>query len=362
MRVVHVINQLSGGGAERLVPQIQAEHRKAGLDSWVIGMGEEPSPQGKAVISFGKHARRWRQPFQLRWALHRLEEQVGRIDILHTHLTQSQIFGPWASGGLKHRPQLITTEHDTAHRRLGKWWGKNLDRWIYRPYARIACISEAVREMLVQWQPQTAHKLVVVPNGIEWSSFRIMRDSEDRIANPMRLLSVGRLVAKKGFSTVMEALGALQDFDWEWTLVGEGEERQSLGLLAQEKGIADRVHFAGFVEDPRPFYEASDLFLMPSRWEGFGLVAAEAMASGLPVLASDVPGLAEIVGRNGRGGGWLIPPDSPYEWRRILSRLLSDPGNVWIPPARCRERARQFGIERTAQTYCQVYESVLTGG
>jgi glycosyltransferase involved in cell wall biosynthesis len=177
----------------------------------------------------------------------------------------------------------------------------------------------------------------------------------------MQLLSVGRLIPKKGYATAMEALGALQDFDWEWTLVGEGEERESLGLLAQEKGIADRVHFVGFVENPRPFYESADFFLMPSRWEGFGLVAAEAMASGVPVLASDVPGLAEIVGRNGRGGGWLIPPESPHEWRRVLSRLLSDPGNVWIPPGRCRERAKQFGIDKTAAAYRCLYESVLAG-
>ena len=360
MRIVHVINQLSGGGAERLVPQIQAEHRKAGLDSWVIGMGAEPTLQGKAIISFGKPVRRWRQPLQLRWALHRLEEQVGRIDILHTHLTQSQLFGPWAAGGLKRRPKLVTTEHDTAHRRLGTWWGKPFDRRIYRRYSRIACISEAVRDMLVHWQPQTSGKLVVIPNGIDGSAFGSSRRCDSRRPGPLRLLSVGRLVPKKGYATAMEALGALHDFDWEWTLVGEGEEREALASRAREKGIAERVHFAGFVEDPRPYYDAADLFLMPSRWEGFGLVAAEAMASGVPVLASKVPGLAEIVGHNGTAGGWLIPPESPHEWRRVLSRLLSDPEGVWIPPARCRERAKEFGIEKTADAYWQMYDSVLS--
>ena len=109
------------------------------------------------------------------------------------------------------------------------------------------------------------------------------------------LLTVGRLAVQKDQATLLDALARLKDRRWRLTIVGDGPLRGDLERQAALLGLASRITFAGFV-DPLPHYAAADLFLLPSRWEGFPAVALEALAAGLPVIATDcAPGLTELL-------------------------------------------------------------------
>jgi glycosyltransferase involved in cell wall biosynthesis len=113
-------------------------------------------------------------------------------------------------------------------------------------------------------------------------------------AEPM-LLSVGRLAVQKDQATLLDALARLKDRPWRLTLVGDGPLRGDLERQAARLGLASRITFAGFV-DPLPHFAAADVFVLPSRWEGLPAVALEALAAGLPVVATDcAPGLTELL-------------------------------------------------------------------
>ena len=365
MRVVHVINRLVGGGAEVMVPQIHRELRANGIESWIVSMETGDDRGTEAVRSFGRRLPRWREPSRLRRELVALEKERGPLEVLHSHLTQSQLFTPWAAKALRHRPALVTTEHDTANRRTGKPWLRGFDRRLYRPYDRIACISEGVAAMMRSWQPTTADRLRVLPNGVDLRPYRSLARTERASGEPLRLLSIGRLIPKKNHRLLVEALAPLRELSWQLTIVGEEEApswlRGELEQAVADAGLSDRVHLPGYASDPLPFYAEADLFLLPSLWEGFGLVAVEAMAAGLPVLASEVPGLAEVVGRQGTCGQ-LLPAGDAGAWQQALAALLADPESLEPLRAPARARAEHFSIEKTAAAYAALYRECLGEG
>lgn len=356
MKIVHIINRLIGGGAEVMVPQIHRRHLEMGLDSWIVSMETGDDRGTEKVVSFGRKYPRWQEPFRLRRILEEMEKD-GAIDIVHTHLTQSQLFAKFAIRGLRKRPLLVTTEHDTSNRRREMRFGRAFDRCLYSGYDRVVCISEGVQEAMAEWQPKLAARLVKIPNGVDLEPLRdLSRLPGD--SGEVRLLSVGRLIPKKGFVTAIRALAAIREINWSYTIVGEGEQRHELEKLAEDLGIGERVRFAGYVNDVMPFYAESDVFLLPSLWEGFGLVAVEAMGAGLPVLASDVPGLAEVVGREGKAG-WLLPVGDVEAWTRALREVFSDRGVVETMGREARTRAVKFSIEGTAEGYRELYEGLV---
>ncbi|CAM3055070.1 hypothetical protein SPAN111604_01450 [Sphingomonas antarctica] len=135
-------------------------------------------------------------------------------------------------------------------------------------------------------------------------------------AEPM-LLTVGRLAVQKDHATLLDALALLKDRRWRLTLVGEGPLRADLERQAARLGLASRITFAGFV-DPLPHYAAADLFVLPSRWEGFPAVALEALAAGLPVIATNcAPGLTQLL------AGLPLPATTPVGDAAALTAAIA---------------------------------------
>ena len=206
------------------------------------------------------------------------------------------------------------------------------------------------------WVPQTAGKLTTIANGVDLRPFDALNRSVD-LKETVQFLSVGRVIPKKNFGLAIRALAGLADLDWTYTIVGTGEQTGELEELAKSHGVGDRVRFAGYCEDVVPYYASSDVFLLPSLWEGFGLVAAEAMGAGLPVLASDVPGLAELVGRAG-DTGVLLPVDDVGAWTEAIAAILKSPQDRVRLGEAARVRARNFSVEHTAASYLNLYEEL----
>jgi len=357
MKVVHIINRLMGGGAEVMVPQIHREHLRNGVDSWIVSMETGDDRGTEKVVSFGRRLPRWREPFRLRSVLQKIEED-GTIDVVHAHLTQSQMFAKHAIRGLKRRPLLVTTEHDTSNRRRNLIFGRLFDRFLYRGYDGIICISEGVEEAMAQWVPQHADRLVTITNGVDLEPLTCIEREPDP-SGEARFLSVGRLVPKKNIKTAIRALSKITDRPWQYTVVGEGEQRAELEALASECGVADKIRFVGYEADVGPYYRQNEIFLFPSLWEGFGLVAVEAMAAGLVVVASDVPGLAEVVGRD-KVAGLLLPPNEPDRWAEEIAKLLNDQNRLDELARGGRDRAAIFSVRNTARNYLSLYDKLIS--
>jgi len=140
-------------------------------------------------------------------------------------------------------------------------------------------------------------------------------------------------------------------------LVGDGPERSRPGMIELERQASDIAQLPGFVEDLNDLYTALDLYIMPSRSEAWGLTALRAMAYALPVVASDVGGLPEVV-EHGKSG-WLVPPDSPQSLAEAIEAAASDAVRLCEFGRNARIRAAQFSIERTVDQTEQFYYRLL---
>jgi glycosyltransferase involved in cell wall biosynthesis len=208
-------------------------------------------------------------------------------------------------------------------------------------------------------------RLHVVPNGIDAALFRPRDRGETRSrlglgAEPI-VLAVGRLNREKGMHTAVRAL-ALLDPPAKLVVVGAGEERERLGALAESLDVSDRVIFAGShpPETVALYLSAADAFVFPTeRDEGAPMVLVEAMASGVPVVASRIEQIAEVVDREGENGFFIRPAD-PVGTAAVLWSLLTNPERARQVGAAGRERVlAKYTLERMIDGCVEIYEKAI---
>jgi glycosyltransferase involved in cell wall biosynthesis len=225
---------------------------------------------------------------------------------------------------------------------------------MYSRYAQIACIGDAAAAELVRWCPSVKPRLRIVPNGIVVERFS---DASPAVLAPVgdgmiRAVFVGRLDPLKDHPTLLRALTRAPRI--HLLLLGDGPLRRGVEDLARELGIADRVTFMGFRTDVPQILKACDIYVHSAISEGFGIAACEAMAARLPVIATDLPALAQLV----QGAGILTPPRDFESLARALNALADSPGTRARMADASRLRAQDFSIDRTVDGYVQMYESV----
>lgn len=168
------------------------------------------------------------------------------------------------------------------------------------------------------------------------------------------LVAVGRLNAQKGFDVLLQALQRLDGV--RLLIVGGGEEHDALSGQAARLGLGDRVHITGWTERVRDFLSQGDIFVLPSRSEGFPLAIVEAMLAGLPVVASRVGGVPESV-QHGETG-LLVPKDDPEGLAADLQRLIDDPELRVHMGRRGRVAAKRFTDKRMAGAYLELWQQL----
>lgn len=355
MRVLHVIDSLNRGGAEVMLTAMAPRFQARGIECDIIALLRRPSPLEHLLLDQNIHLRytgvhQMYSPQQV-FALGRL---IQGYDIVHVHLFPAQLWTVLAAARLRCRAPLVTTEHCTWNERR-RWWWRHADQWMYPHYKRIACISQASAESLIQWCPGVAERITVIPNGIPLDAFENAQPATlAHVPNDIvRLSFVGRCQSQKDHATLLRALTAVPDA--HLLLVGDGPLRPRLEQMAQSLGLTDRVTFLGWRQDVASVLKASDIYVHSTHSDGFGIAACEAMAAGLPVVASDVPGLAQLVA----GVGILVPAGDDKALAQHLNALINSPQKRREMARASLQRARQFSIETTVDSYIQMYESVL---
>jgi glycosyltransferase involved in cell wall biosynthesis len=168
-----------------------------------------------------------------------------------------------------------------------------------------------------------------------------------------RLVFIARFEAQKDHATLLRALPSVSSA--HLIFVGDGPLRPQLEQMAQSLGIRSRVTFLGWRKDVGAVLKASDIYVHSTHSDGFGIAACEAMAAGLPVVASDVPGLAQLVA----GVGILFPAEDDRALACHLNALIQSPERQNEMRMAGIQRARQLSIENTVDAYIRMYESVL---
>ncbi|HXZ99714.1 MAG TPA: glycosyltransferase family 4 protein [Candidatus Binatia bacterium] len=226
-----------------------------------------------------------------------------------------------------HRGANVGTFHATARRNLGYYYGRPVLKRYFRRLHGLICVSEPAREFVSRYFEGDYR---IVPNGIDTSRFHpsLPVVPELRSEGKTTILFVGRMDQRKGLPTLLDAYGRLRRRrdDARLVVVGDGPMRWAYERQCEATGVAD-VSFLGHVSPailPR-IYASSDIFCSPATGgESFGIVLLEAMASGVPVLASAIPGFSLVV-ESGREG-LLVPPAQPDVWADALGTLVGDAG------------------------------------
>jgi glycosyltransferase involved in cell wall biosynthesis len=250
-----------------------------------------------------------------------------RVRIWHGHDYKSNALGLLLR---KFWPMhLVTTMHGWVQQTQRTPLYYKIDQWCLPHYASVICVSNDLYESARKCGVP-AERCVLIENGIDAEQFACRRSLEDAklaLGLPVDRLvigAVGRMAPEKGYDLLIQAVHKLitDGEKVDLFLIGDGEERQKLVGLAAELGIAGHVRFAGYCSDPRPFYEAMDVFALSSLREGLPNVVLEALAMEVPVVATRVAGVPRLIedGVN----GLLVEPGSADELARGLARLLGD--------------------------------------
>jgi glycosyltransferase involved in cell wall biosynthesis len=188
----------------------------------------------------------------------------------------------------------------------------------------------------------------VIPNGVDLARFAV----SERTWEPARMLFVGRVVYQKGLDLLLEALAGLRHIPWEVVVAGDGSQREPLSSRARDLGLAERIRFAGWLrgDEILQAYREANLFVFPSRHEGMPNAVLEAMAAGLPVIASRIAGNEELVVHGETGA--LVPSEDPGALQQALAALLPDSRHRAAMGAAGRKRVEErYTWDQVAAAY-----------
>lgn len=363
MKILRVVPELHYGGVEtrsRILAEGLRKHHQVVL--CVLGKTGAIFEQ---LQHRGIHAIRLQQDVSIRnprcgWALARLVSEL-KPDVIHSSILEANVHGAMARMlTARVGPALIMEEvgisKGVARRKLRLRLALS---GVYRLADKIVAVSDAVRRYLQEEEWVPSRRIATIYN-CHSPRFREPPDvpAEDR--GRLELLAVGRLVRIKNHQFLLKVSRNLKDkgVHHRLRLVGEGPERTNLECLVGQWGLQDEVVFLGYREDVPELMHTSHVLVHPSHYEGYGLVLAEALASGLPILAAPVGGIPEVVGPDLRSH--LLPLDEKAWTDRLMEmaqkgheerRREAEPGVRFV-----RER---YSPERYLEAISQLYQDVV---
>ncbi|MFN8548549.1 MAG: glycosyltransferase [Candidatus Eisenbacteria bacterium] len=359
-RVLHVITTLESAGAQVQLVDLIDRLRDSRYDSAIAYLiGDAGIARGVCPLVDLSRGGRF-DPLSA-FALARYLRRE-RIDLVHTHLVHAGIVGKLAAR-LTGVRAVVTTRHYARELKSGSLVYRLEDR-LTRGADRVIAVSQSVRSHLLRERIADADRIEVIPNGVDFAFFdRARLPEQKRESREGRVLgTVGRLHPQKGQDDLLRAFAILSSRypDLRLEIVGEGPLRPALQGLTRELGVENRVSFLGILtrEALRARLAAWELFALPSRWEAFGIALLEAMAMELPVVASAVEGIAELVSHevNGR----LVPPNDPGALAAEFERLLLRPEEAREMGRRAREEAlSRFDLAAAASRLVATYDQLL---
>lgn len=369
MKIVHVAKMTGISGMEKhllaLLPGLLAR----GIDASLIVLGEPDKPMDAYLATMkqlgvpaesirigadidpgliGRLARKFRE---------------GRYDAVHTHLIHADLYAILAAKRTGIRRIFLTGHNDDRFRR--RWPVRLLQGWLWRQVTGGITISHALRDFVIRYEFAPPERVHVVHYGFDPQAHQDESASRDLLCKELSLNtkapivgSMCRLIEQKGLTHAVRAFWQIaeQVQGAHYVIVGDGPQRAALEQQVEGFQLKKRVHFLGWRSDAAALLPAFDTLLMPSLWEGFGMVALEAMAARVPVIASRVSALPEIV-ENGVTG-YLTEPANATALAECLLYVLNNPALAREMGENGRRRLEaEFGVQRMVDGTLKVYQS-----
>jgi L-malate glycosyltransferase len=353
LRVLHVVSSLQVGGMEQFVLRIAAEQQRGG--HYVSVMGLQGGPLLDEARRLGLEALVLEGPKMGR-ALRAIQAMLRRQpDIAHAHNPGALPYALLAK--LSTRSRVVMTRHGQEPKRIG-----GLLEW--RGTDAVVAVSEAAAAAMRAQYPANARKISVIINGVHRADAPSCREkvrAELGLTREVVGIVVARLDRLKGHESLLRALSLLREASTKVTMLvaGDGPERANLETLAGQLELgSDRLRLLGYRSDISELLSAADFFVLPSLTEGLPLSILEAMAQALPVVATPVGGIPEVItdGLN----GLLVPVNQPAALSAAIAKLAGDPIlRRSLGETACSHAHDHFSFERMAQRYEELYRSLL---
>lgn len=389
--IMHIVSDLNIGGGQAVVRTLAEYQARQGCTPVVCAfqdgpLGREIKQAGIPVeILPGRRAGIFAFPYfvvDMAHILRQLSTLVKRynIQVVQTHLLMALDFLVlalrWTNPGVVifwtfHSANFVLRKEHLARQK----WLLGPKRFVHRQLYRLTApcvegfiaVSDQVRESLLQvFGERIRPRIYVLPNGVDVERYGIaidraaVRAALGLPADSRILIQVGALKPVKGHTYTIAALAALAERypDLHALFVGDGELRTELEAQVAANGLTGRAHFLGNRRDIPTLLAASDLFVLPSLWEGLSMALLEAMASGLPVVASAVSGTIQVIIPNETG--YLFPPGDVTAFTQAVDMLLVNPAYAQALGEAARRRVvAEFSAQRQAEAHLALYRQAL---
>ena len=323
-KIIHIIDSDTGGGAEKLVSLIQKNFEN---NQKVLTL-KKLSEKNKLNLNYESLNINNESLWSVIWATFGIIKIIYKMKdrsnlVLHSHLSKSLYasFLPSILFGINH----IYTEHNTHNKRRSKFYLYPIEYLIYKSLKHIICISEPTKFELLSYMPSIrSDKISVIENGTKL----LKHKNRDFTKKKLNILILGSLTFKKGIDLFIEILPSLSNRINQVKIIGSGIEEKNLINLTKKLSLESIIKFIPFTDDPSTHIYESHVGIIPSRWEGFGLVAAEMRSSGLPILISDTPGLYNIFSTY--DGVYSFKSESKESLKNSLRLLLDNLNNCRV--------------------------------
>jgi len=342
------------GGAERLLVDLLPAIRERGVDVELLLFDgvETPFRNELAERGFTIHSLGVNNRTLTLGNVMRMSSYIGKYDIVHTHNIACRLCAPIARSLARAHTPLVVTEHNTTCKLRDKWWTRPYDKWTYKQFAAIICVSDQAQANLEAYMGKK-QTITTIYNGVNVGEFiRPIKDITGQ--NDYVITMIAGFRKQKDQDTLIRAMRHLGPH-YTLQLVGTGWRQPEVEAVAAEQGVADRVKFLGFRSDIPDILNGSDVIVLSSHWEGLSLSSIEGMASGRPFVASDVDGLREMVG----GSGILFPHGDDVALAKEISALCTDPAHFHRVAEQCQAKAKQYDISIMADHYLALYQQLV---
>lgn len=349
-KAIFFISNLSGGGAQRTFVNI-LRHIDRGLFKieLVLLQYNEKDPYNSLVPNdINITSLNTRGRFAIPKIIKLLRNE--KPDVVFSTLPQVNISVALAHKLSNCSAKLILRETNHREKEKMKKMTYFLLKWSYNYAYKVIALSNGVMLEMKEMYGLADSKVQVIYNPIELPKVKV--ESHQNSGDKLKLIACGRLVPQKNFELLIKAMIILnkKNQNWKLDILGEGEDRDHLKDLIVKNELQEKIKLIGFKDKPQQYMAVSDLFLLSSKWEGFGHVIVEAMSVGTPVLSTNCPhGPKEILG-NGEYG-WLAKNNDEKDFADILLFLIENRALLHKSRQIAFNRASHFEAEMITKKY-----------
>lgn len=370
IRVLTYLHSFEPGGLERDVLRFNRAWRAAGVEiEIVLGRHEgalAAEGEGLPYTLLQQPGAPSTASYETLWMIRHLPREVRRWkpDIVFcagNSYTQVSVALKLALG--KACPPIVyRVSNDLARRDLpapARWLHRQWQRLQAPIFTRIVAMADPARAEIMHEMGVEAARVVTIDNAsltvAETERLALARDKTSRVRPGRHFLAIGRLAGQKNFPLLLEAFARIAGDEDTLTIVGEGAGRAALERQAAALGIGDRLAMPGHIHPVDPYLAQADALVLSSDYEGLGIVVIEALAAGLPVVATDCgPNMAMLV----EGVGRLVPIRDVSALSTAMAAIVGDTPDV----GKMRARARQFTVEATIGKWLDLFDAVRSPG